>query len=686
MNKRVSMSNPLLQNSVLPLFSAIKPEHVEPAVDEVLAANRKSLHSLIQQIKQQQPNWNNLIRPLEVLDNNLSRVWSPVRHLNSVMNSPELRAAHDACIGKLSAYSTELSQNEDLYKAYLQLQQSNTFQQLDRTQQKTIEDALLVFRLSGVALAHDQKQLFKDIKQKLSLLKSKFEHNVLDATRAWKKHITDESGLNGLPDYARAMAQQSAESEKLEGWVFTLDAPSYIAVMNYADDRALRQEMYTAYCTRASDQGPNSGEYDNSEILEDILKSRDKLADLLGYNNYAEYSIANKMAESTDAVLQFLDDLVTRVRPQAQKEFDELKHFASEHYGVKDFQAWDVAYYSEKLKQQNYGFSQEEVKPYFPAPRVISGLFAIVNRLYGITIREVDQVDVWHKDVRFYEIRDAQNRLRGQFYFDLYTRPHKRGGAWMDECVNRMQLDDSIQTPVAYLTCNLTPPVGKDPALLTHDEVTTLFHEFGHGLHHMLTLVDARFVAGINGVEWDAVELPSQFMENWCWEKQGLDLIAGHYQTGDALPEDLYHKMQAAKNFQSAMVMIRQLEFSLFDFKLHMLYGRAGFKGIQALLDEVRSQVSVVIPPAFNRFQHGFSHIFAGGYAAGYYSYKWAEVLSADAFSRFEEEGIFNRQTGEAFLHNILERGGSQKAMDLFKAFRGREPKIDALLHHNGLS
>lgn len=680
------MPNPLLQNSVLPVFSAIKPEHVEPAVDAVLAANRHSLQTLLAHITDQQPDWNSLIRPLEILDNNLARIWSPVRHLNSVMNSKELRAAHDACLGKLSAYSTELSQNEHLYQAYSQLQQSDAFKKFNQAQKKTIENAMLTFKLSGVALDQEKKQQFKDIKQKLSLLKSKFEQNVLDATRAWKKHILDEKQLSGLPEFARAMAVQAAGKEELEGWLFTLDAPSYIAVMTYADERSLREEMYRAYSTRASDQGPNAGEFDNSTIMEEILKNREQLAGLLGYNNYAEYSIANKMAESTDVVLQFLDDLVVRARPQAQKELDELKQFAQQQSGLADFQAWDVAYYSEKLKQKNYGFSQEEVKPYFPAPKVINGLFGIVNRLYGISISEIDQVDVWHEDVKFYEIRDAQNNLRGQFYFDLYARVNKRGGAWMDECVNRMKLDDRIQTPVAYLTCNLTPPVGKDPALLTHDEVTTLFHEFGHGLHHMLTQVEARFVSGINGVEWDAVELPSQFMENWCWEKAGLDLIASHYQTGAALPEDLYNKMQAAKNFQSAMIMIRQLEFSIFDFSLHMQYGREEFKGIQSLLDNVRSRVSVVIPPAFNRFQHGFSHIFAGGYAAGYYSYKWAEVLSADAFSKFEEEGIFNRQTGEAFLQNILEKGGSQKAMELFKAFRGREPKIDALLHHNGLA
>ena len=679
------MPNPLLQNTLLPIFSAIKPEHVEAAIDQVLADNRASLQQLLQRLGEQ-TSWNTLIKPLEILDNNLSKVWSPVRHLNSVMNSKELRAAHDACLGKLSAYSTELSQNENLYKAYVQLRQSKTFEQLNPAQQKTIDDALLSFTLSGVALAPDKQQQYKDIKQKLSLLKSKFEQHVLDATRAWKKHILDEKELTGMPGYALAMAKQAAKKEALEGWLLTLDAPSYIAVMSYADARSLREEMYRAYSTRASDQGPNAGEFDNTPVLQEILTLRSELAALLGFNNYAEYSIANKMAESTDAVLRFLDNLVTRARPRAQKEFDELKQFAQVQGGVKDFQAWDASYYSEKLKQKNYGFKQEDVKPYFPAPTVIKGLFEIVKRLYGIQIAEITAVDVWHEDVKFYEIRDAKNAVRGQFYFDLYARTNKRGGAWMDECVNRMKLEDRIQTPVAYLTCNLTPPVGTDPALLTHDEVTTLFHEFGHGLHHMLTQVEARFVAGINGVEWDAVELPSQFMENWCWEKESLAFIATHYQTGAALPEDLFNKLMAAKNFQSAMMMIRQLEFSIFDFKLHLQFGRAGFPGIQQLLDEVRSQVSVLKPPAFNRFQHGFTHIFAGGYGAGYYSYKWAEVLSADAFSKFEEDGIFNRQTGEAFLHNILEKGGSQKAMELFKAFRGREPTIDALLQHNGLA
>jgi oligopeptidase A len=676
------MTNPLLDIDHLPAFSSLKPEHVEPAIDQVLADNRQHLDELLAG----DPHWSQLISTLEQMDNRLSRVWSPVRHLNSVMNSDALRQAHDACVAKLSAYGTELAQNQALYQAYLDVKHSDEFNGLDEASRKTIDNALLNFSLNGVALADEQKQQFKQIKQELSRLKTRFEHQVLDATQAWQMHIKKESDLRGLPDYVRAMGEQEARSEKLPGWLFTLDAPAYIAIMTYADNRDMRREMYEAYSTRASDQGPDAGKFDNSETMEKILQLRQQMAELLGFNNYAELSIADKMAESTTAVVDFLTDLVAKSRPRAQQEFEELQQFAREHDGIEDLQAWDVAYYGEKLKQQAYGISQQELKPYFPAPRVIEGLFQIVQRLYGLDIRQQQPIDVWHPDVGFYEIKDQQGQLRGCFYLDLYARANKRGGAWMDECISRMKVGDEVQIPVAYLTCNLTPPVGDDPALLTHDEVTTLFHEFGHGLHHMLTQVNSLFVAGINGVEWDAVELPSQFMENWCWEQQGLALIAGHYETGEPLPEALFEKMLRAKNFQSAMAMVRQLEFALFDFRLHMEYGKDGFQGIQPLLDEVREQVAVVKPPAFNRFQHGFTHIFSGGYGAGYYSYKWAEVLSADAFSLFEEKGIFNQQTGRSFLQNILEKGGSRKAMDLFIAFRGREPQIDALLRHSGLA
>ena len=678
------MQNPLLDINQLPQFSEIKPEHVEVAIDLVLAENRSALKKIL---KQAGPfSWENLMIPLDQMENRLSRVWSPVSHLNSVSNSEALRQAHDACLPKLSAYSTEVAQDEDLYRAYCAIKNSDAFAGLDQAKKKTIDDALLKFKLSGVALGKKSKQQFKEIKQKLSTLKSKFEQNIMDATQAFRIHIEDESQLIGLPDFALAMARQAAEEEELEGWVFTLDAPSFIAVMTYADNREFREEMYTAYTTRASDQGPNASEFDNTEVMQEILKCRDKLAELLGFANYAELSIADKMAESTDTVINFLMDLVERSRPQAVKEFEQLKDFAKNKYGLRNIKAWDIAYYSEKLKQKEYGISQQELKPYFPANKVVNGLFGIVEKLYGIKVTPVTGINSWHKDVEYYEIKDEQGEIRGSFYLDLYARTNKRGGAWMDECIRRMKCEETIQHPVAYLTCNLTPPVSTDPALLTHDEVTTLFHEFGHGLHHMLTRVDELSVSGINGVEWDAVELPSQFMENWCWEKEGLALISGHYQTGETLPEALYEKLIKAKNFQSAMFMIRQLEFALFDFRLYMEYGREGFTSVQSLLDDVRQKVAVVIPPTFNRFQHGFSHIFAGGYAAGYYSYKWAEVLSADAFAKFEETGIYNEATGREFLTEILEKGGSHSAAELFRNFRGRDPEIDALLRHSGLA
>jgi oligopeptidase A len=678
------MNNPLLDITQLPRFSEININKIEFSIDQVLEENRQKLNTLL--TDHVEVNWNTIIEPLEEMDNKLSRVWSPVSHMNSVVNSEELRIVHDNCLSKLSAYSTEISQNEGLYQAYLKIKESKEFSALSQPQKKTIDNALLNFKLSGVALDKKLKKKFKDIKQKLSALKSKFEQNILDATQAFNIHIEEEKGLSGLPEFARAMAKQAAEEDELEGWLFTLDAPSYLAVMTYSDDASLRKEMYTAFSTRASDQGPVANEYDNSKVMEDILQDRSKLAELLSFNNYAELSIANKMAETTDEVLGFLNDLVKKSYPVARQEFEQLQNYAKSEFSVRKLEAWDVAYYSEKLKQKEYGISQEELKPYFPAEKVINGLFQIVHRLYGINITRIEGMDVWHEDVLFYEIKDKQGNIRGQFYLDLYARANKRGGAWMDECISRMQCGDTIQIPVAYLTCNLTPPVGKDPALLTHNEVTTLFHEFGHGLQHMLTQIDASFVSGISGVEWDAVELPSQFMENWCWEKEGLELISAHYQTGEPLPEELFNKLIKAKNFQSAMFMQRQLEFALFDFRLYMEYGKKNFKGIQALLNEVREEVAVVIPPATNRFQHGFSHIFAGGYSAGYYSYKWAEVLSADAFSLFEENGIFDEKTGESFLHNILEMGGSEKAMDLFKKFRGREPEIGALLRHSGLN
>ncbi len=678
------MDNPLLATDQLPAFSQIRPEHIEPAIDQLLAENRQLLAELLQ--RNDRFTWDNLVEPMEDASDRLGKAWSPVSHMNAVVNSDALRAAYNACLPKLSAFATEVGQNQELYEAYRQIREGEEYARLSPAQRKVIDNALRDFRLSGVALPEKSKARYKEIAQRLSELSSKFQENLLDATDGWTKHITDVNELAGLPESALEAAREAAKQKGLDGYLLTLEFPSYFPVMTYCSNRDLRREVYEAYSTRASDTGPNAGKWDNRAIMEEILALRHEKAQLLGFNNYAELSLEPKMARSTQEVMDFLNDLAARALPRARQELAELTEFARQD-GLAELEAWDIGYYSEKLRQQRYRISQEDLRPYFPAPRVIHGLFDVVQRLYGLTIEEVSGVDVWHPDVRFYQIRDRSGELRGQFYLDLYARAKKRGGAWMDDCrVRRRRPDGELQIPVAYLTCNFTSPVGDKPALLTHDEVQTLFHEFGHGLHHMLTRVEHAAVSGINGVPWDAVELPSQFMENWCWEREALDLFAAHYETGAKLPDELYQRMRAAKNFQSAMQMVRQLEFSLFDFRLHLEYDPSKGSRIYEILDEVREQVAVVKPPAFNRFPNSFGHIFAGGYAAGYYSYKWAEVLSADAFSRFEEEGIFNRETGQSFLTNILEQGGSRDAMELFVAFRGRQPKIDALLRHNGLA
>lgn len=685
----MSIENPLLTMTGLPPFQHIKTEHVEPALEALIKFNREELKKLLSNTEGF--TWENLIEPLEDMDDRLGRMWSPVSHMNSVVNSDELRNAYNNCLPLLSEYSTEMGQNVELYKAYQSIKDSADFKKLDTAQKKIIDNALRDFHLSGIDLPEEKKKRFREIRQQLSKLTSKYEENVLDATQAWSKHITDKEKLSGLPDSALAMAQQAAEAKELEGWLFTLNFPSYYSVISYADDRVLREEMYQAYSTRASDQGPNAGEFDNSQIMEDILALRHEVAQLLGFNNYAERSLATKMAETPEQVLSFLHDLARRSKHMAKQELAELTGFARQEDDVSDLSAWDVPYYGEKLRKHTYDISQEDLKPYFPETKVIPGMFSVVKRLYGISINKVEDIETWHDDVHFYEIRDDKNVVRGQFYLDVYARDKKRGGAWMDDCMGRKRnADGTLQLPVAYLTCNLTPPVGDEPALFTHDEVTTLFHEFGHGLHHMLTKVEHIGVSGINGVAWDAVELPSQFMENWCWEREALDLIAAHYKTGEPIPEELFNKMYAAKNFQAGMQMVRQIEFSLFDFRMYFEYQpeHKSIKGerIQSILDEVRDEVSVIKPPAYNRFQHGFSHIFAGGYAAGYYSYKWAEVLSADAFSLFEEKGVFDSETGHAFLECVLEQGGTKEPMELFKNFRGREPEIDALLRHSGIA
>ncbi len=678
------MTNPLLEITELPQFSKIKAEHVVPAIEQLLDEARQTI---TKQLQNGAPySWQSLVEPIEAAEDRLNKAWSPVSHMNAVINSDDMREAYNACLPKLSEYATETGQNLELYQAYKSIHDSAEFASLDRGQQKMINNALRDFHLSGVDLPADKQARYKEISQQLSKLASQFEENLMDATNAWQKLITDVEQLQGLPESALAQAKQSAEAEGKDGWLISLQFPSYLAVMTYADNRELRREHYQAYSTRASDQSPDADKWDNSEAMEQILALRHEKAQLLGFNNYAEYSLATKMADSTATVVNFLEDLAEKSLAQAQRDLDELRQFAASEHGLEDLQAWDIGYYSEKMRQHFYQLSQEQVKAYFPVNRVLPGLFAIVEKLYGLQISPINQFDSWHPDAHFYQIIDKDQQPRGRFYLDLYARAKKRGGAWMDDCVGRKKTADGIQHPVAYLVCNFTPPTGDQPALLTHDEVETLFHEFGHGLHHMLTQIDHLGVSGINGVEWDAVELPSQFMENWCWEKEALALISDHYQSGEALPDELFAKMLAAKNFQAGMMMVRQLEFSLFDFKIHQDYDPAKGGRIYQTLQSIRDRVAVVKPPAFNRFAHSFSHIFAGGYAAGYYSYKWAEVLSADAFSLFEENGIFDRATGEAFLHNVLEQGGSSEAMSLFKNFRGREPKIDALLRHNGIA
>ena len=678
------MNNPLLEVSELPVFSQIKPEHVQIAIEHWLAEARAVIE---RQLKTTEAfSWENLVEPIDAAEDRLHKAWSPVSHMNSVVNNDALRDAYNACLEKLSEYATETGQNRELYEAYYSIRQSDGFSALTEAQQKIITNALRDFHLSGIDLPAEQQARYKEISQQLSKLASQFEQNLMDATNAWHKVLSNPDELAGLPESALAQARQTAQAAGQDGWMISLQFPSYLAVMTYADNRALREEHYQAFATRASEQGPDAGKWDNSDIMEQILSLRHEKAVLLGFANYAEYSLATKMAESTGDVNDFLNKLADKSHAQAQRDLDELQAFAKAEHGLDDLQPWDISYYSEKMRQHFYQLSQEEVKSYFPVNKVLPGLFAIVEKLYGLQISQIQEFDSWHPDVSFYQIMDKDGQPRGRFYLDLYARAKKRGGAWMDDCVGRKRYATGMQYPVAYLVCNFTPPTGDQPALLTHDEVETLFHEFGHGLHHMLTQVDYRGVSGINGVEWDAVELPSQFMENWCWDKQALDLISGHYQTGESLPESLYAKMLAAKNFQAGMMMVRQLEFSLFDFKIHECYQPAQGGRIYAILQEIRDRVAVVKVPAFNRFAHSFSHIFAGGYAAGYYSYKWAEVLSADAFSLFEERGVFDRATGEAFLHSVLEQGGSQDAMTLFKHFRGREPNIDALLRHNGIA
>ena len=678
------MSNPLLHIEGLPPFSQIKPEHIQPAIEKLIEENRQAIEQVL---KQPHFTWENFIEPLSEAGERLSRAWSPISHLNSVKNSPELRDAYQACLPLLSEYSTWVGQHKGLYNAYLALKNSPEFATYSVAQKKAIENALRDFELSGIGLSEEKQKRYGEIVARLSELSAQFSNNVLDATMGWEKVIEDESELAGLPESALLAAKQSAASKGLKGYRFTLEIPSYLPIMTYCENAALREEMYRAYATRASDQGPNAGKWDNTAIIEEIMTLRVELAKLLGFNTYTERSLATKMAENPQQVLDFLNNLADRSKAQGEKELAELKAYCEKEFGVTELAPWDISFYSEKQKQHLYAINDEELRPYFPEDRVISGLFELIKRIFNIRAVERFGVDTWHKDVRFFDLIDETDEVRGSFYLDLYARENKRGGAWMDDCIGRKRnADGSIQKPVAYLTCNFNAPIGDKPALFTHDEVTTLFHEFGHGIHHMLTKVDVPDVAGINGVPWDAVELPSQFMENWCWEKEALDFISGHFETHEPLPEEKLNQLLKAKNYQAAMFVLRQLEFGLFDFTLHHTFEPGKANQVLDTLKAVKDKVAVIKGVEWARAPHSFSHIFAGGYAAGYYSYLWAEVLSADAFSRFEEEGIFNPVTGKAFLDEILTRGGSEEPMVLFKRFRGREPQLDALLRHKGIA
>ena len=676
--------NPLLDLTGLPKFDAILPEHVEPAVDWVLERNRAEIRRLVETVEH--PEWDNFMAPLEQMDDELERIWAPVSHLNAVRDSDELREVYEACLPKLSDYSAELGQDRALFQAIYRIRHEGHYDELDVARRKVIDNALRDFHLSGIDLEPDAQARYREISSELSRLGNLFSRNLLDATDAWHLDIEEESRLAGIPENARELARHTAEEAGVAGWRFTLQAPSYLAVMTYADDAGMREEMYRAFVTRASDIGPDGGKWDNSDVMIGILALRHELAQLLGFAHYADYSLATKMAENQGEVTTFIRELAAKCRQPGLAEVARLEAFARDNLEMPGLQPWDYAWVSEKLRHHLYDFSQEALRPYFPLPRVLEGMFRIVGRLFGIEVEAAEPPAVWHPDVRFFRIRDPEGETRGHFYLDLYARKQKRGGAWMADCAGRRVTEDGLQRPVAFLTCNFSAPVGDKPALLTHDEVITLFHEFGHGLHHMLTRVDVAGVAGINGVPWDAVELPSQFLENWCWERAALDLVSGHVDTGEPLPEAMLEKMRQGRNFQSAMQMCRQLEFALFDFRVHGGFEANDSLAIQGLLDEVRDEVAVVRAPDFNRFQHSFGHIFAGGYAAGYYSYLWAEVLSADAFSLFEENGIFDRDTGRRFLHWILERGGSEEPMALFEGFRGRKPTVDALLRHSGLS
>jgi oligopeptidase A len=670
--------NPLLDYAGLPRFAEVKAAHVTPAIEALLAANRALVEKLNADVSAS--SWAAFVAPLEDANEHLSRAWSQVSHLNAVVNSPELREVYNANLPKITEFYAELSQNLKLYDKFKALKASDEFAQLSAAQKKIVDNELRDFRLGGAELAEEQKERFKAIQEELASAAAKFEENLLDTTNDYAKYVECAEEIAGLPADVLQAAQEAATADGKPGWKFTLHGPSYMPVMQYADHRPLREEIYRAYTTRASEFG--KPEWDNTPLIKQILGLRQEAAHLLGFKSYAEVSLATKMAQTPSEVKAFLHALAQRAKPFAEKDMAEVRAFAAEKFSLRELEAWDIGYYSEKLREARYGFSDEEVKQYFPETSVLPGMFKVVETIYGLKIHET-HAPLWHPDVRFFALTDHTGQLVGQFYLDLYARKNKRGGAWMDDAITRRRKQESIQTPVAYLTCNFSAPVGGRPALFTHDEVITLFHEFGHGLHHLLTKIEDLGVSGINGVEWDAVELPSQFMENFCWEWDVVRHMTKHVDSGETLPRALFDKMLLAKNFQSGMHTVRQIEFSLFDMHLHDDFDPA--HNPLDLLQRVRDQVAVLRPPAYNRFPNNFSHIFAGGYAAGYYSYKWAEVLSADAYSLFEENGVLNAEVGHRFWSEILGRGGSRPALESFVAFRGREPAIDALLRHSGM-
>jgi oligopeptidase A len=676
----VTTANPLLDFSGLPKFNEVKPEHISPAIESLIAEGR----ALVEQLAtaSEPPTWENFALKLEDHSEKLGRAWSQVGHMNAVVNSPELREAYNDNLAKLTDYGSDISQDERLYAKFKAIQSGANFAKLTPTQQAIINHEVRDFKLGGAELPAEQKARFKIVSEELSRLGSKFEENIMDNTNDFKHIVEDVADLAGIPEDAIEAAAEAAKTDGKTGFQFSLHFPSYMPVLQYANNRALRETLYRAYATRASEL--SKPEWDNTQLISDILKLKQEEARTLGFNNYAELSLATKMADTPKQVTDFLDTLAKRAKPYAEKDMQELLAYAKK-LGIDDMQAWDVAYVSEKLREEKYAFSDQEVKQYFPESKVLAGLFKVTETIFGVQVRKAE-APLWHADAAFYEISDQQHKPIAYFYLDLYARNNKRGGAWMDECITRRKKANGVELPVAYLTCNFSAPVGGKPALFTHDEVITMFHEFGHGLHHMLTQVDEYGVSGIKGVEWDAVELPSQFMENFCWEWDVLRHMTAYVDTGAQLPRELFDKMVAAKNFQAGMQTVRQIEFSLFDMRLHGDFDPNGKQTALDLIEQVRDEVAVVRPPKWNRFPNSFSHIFAGGYAAGYYSYKWAEVLSADAYSLFEEMGTLSAEAGTRFKNEVLAKGGSRPAMESFVAFRGREPSMDALLRHNGMS